>query len=289
MAGPGKSDKSQQSQSLTHSLLARAHSPDSTQRIFAEKIQHRPFLVRPSSPPPAATSGPGPDARAARRVARRRQQSQRSSKRRAAGLKPEPLSARERRRMGLYDIRSSHGGGDNSKTQKKQQISYTTFEPLHDLWLGYVREILGNELFTGGQAAAAKLASADIHGARVRVSRSSCPSRVGIEGIVVRDSRYAVQIVTKKNVVKLVPKEGTMFRVEVAARAAAMGSEGQAGTDSKQTILGQDTGTRQQQEEAAQDPEQGKVFVFEVLGDQFQTRSADRANRKFRAHFLENL
>ncbi|KAJ1326839.1 ribonuclease P protein subunit POP4 [Microdochium nivale] len=310
MAG-SKPDKTLQ-QSLTHSLLARAHSPDSTQRIFTDKIQHRPFLIRPSSPPPVATSGPGPDARAARRVARRRVQSQRSSKRRAAGLKPEPLSARERRRMGLYDIRTTHcdsnGDGDEkkkkkNKNQKKQQISYSVFEPLHALWLGYIREILGSELFTGGQAAAARLASADIHGARVRVSRSSCPSRVGIEGIVVRDSRYAVQIVTRKNTVKLVPKEGTMFRVEVPARAAATTTtaelvaiphHAQGDDDPTHDVTSrQGTEISQRSEEkgepATNSEQGGRVFVFEILGDQFQTRSADRANRKFRAHFLENL
>ncbi|KAH7035802.1 putative rRNA and tRNA processing protein [Microdochium trichocladiopsis] len=256
MAGAAKNDEPR-AQSLTHSLLARAHSPDSTQRIYTDKIQHRPLLLRPSSPPPVATSGPGPDARAARRVARRRHLSQKTSKRRAAGLKPEPLSARQRRRMGLYDL-------------PRDKQAYAVFEPLHALWLGYIREILGNELFTGGQTAAAKLASADIHGARVRVSRSSCPSRVGIEGIVVRDSRYAVQIVTRKNTVKLVPKEGTIFRVEVPAPGKPIT------TTSKQTQPHADSG-------------QDEIFVFEILGDQFQTRSADRANRKFRAHFLDNL
>jgi len=281
--GAAKPNKTRDTQSLTHSLLSRAHSPDSTARIYTEKVQHRPLLLRPSSPPPVATSGPGPDARAARRIARRREQSQKSSKHRASGLKPEPLSARQRRQMGLYNI-------------PRDKQTYAVFEPLHQLWSGYIREILGNELFTGGQGAAAKLASADIHGARVRVSRSSCPSRVGIEGIVVRDSRYAVQIVTRENTVKLVPKEGTMFRVEVPAQSTAVaphGSRNQNSSNVLSTGAKGDVEMADSGEDTSELPStttvQDNMFAFEILGDQFQTRSADRANRKFRAHFLDKL
>lgn len=185
--------------------------------------------------------------------------------------------------MGLYDI-------------PRDKQTYAVFEPLHQLWLGYIREILGNELFTGGQGAAAKLASADIHGARVRVSRSSCPSRVGIEGIVVRDSRYAVQIITRKNAVKLVPKEGTMFRVEIPAQstaAATLDSRNQDSSDVLSTGAKVDAEMTDRGEDTAETPStttvQDSMFAFEILGDQFQTRSADRANRKFRAHFLGKL
>ncbi|KAI1075757.1 RNase P/MRP, p29 subunit [Whalleya microplaca] len=218
---------------LTQELLARAHSPDSTNRIYADKIQHRPLLLKPSSPPP-------PNARDARRQARR------ATQKRARALKPKPLSARERRRWGLYDI-------------PREGQTYAVFEPLNRLWRGYVREILGNELYTGGQGAAAKLSAADFHGAEVEVSRSGCPSRVGIRGIVIKDSRFVFEIVTRRNQVKTVPKEGTMFRVCVPV------------VDAPETSG------------------DGKPFVFEIHGDQFQHRSADRANKKFKGHFLEKL
>jgi ribonuclease P protein subunit POP4 len=219
-------------QKITQDLLARAHSPDSTNRIYTEKIQYRTLHLRPSSPPPAQLN-----ARAARRKAREQEKSKKK-------LKPKPLSSRERRRLGLHDI--------PRKGQK-----YEVYEPLTKLWTGYIREVLGNELFTGGPGAAAKLSSAEFHGAEMEVSRSRCPGRVGIQGIVVRDRKFVFEIITKKNVVKVVPKEGTTFRVHVSTDAATSEAEGK--------------------------------FVFEILGDQMMLRSADRANRKFKAHFLPEL
>ncbi|KAI5923594.1 Rof/RNase P-like protein [Camillea tinctor] len=218
-----------ESQSLTQQLLARAHSPDSANRLYTEKIQHRPLFLKPSSPPPS-------NAREARRKARDEKQ------KRAKALKPKPLSARERRRRGLYEV-------------PKEGQKYSIFEPLNRLWLGYIREILGGELYNGGQGAAAKLSAADFHGAEMVVSRSSCPSRVGIRGIVIKDSRFTFEIITKQNKVRTVPKEKTMFRIDVPAR------EG----------------------------DDAKLFSFEIHGDQFQYRSADRANKKFKAHYLQDL
>lgn len=216
-------------------LLSRAHSEDEANRIYQEKVQQRPLFLRPSSPPPA-------DARAARRRAEEKRKKERKK-----SLKPKPLSATQRRRLGLYDM-------------KREGQRYVVFEPLHRLWLGYVREVLGNEVFTGGEGAAAKLASADLHGAEVEVVRSSCVSRVGIKGIVIKDSKFAFEIITPRNQVKLVPKEGTVFRVGVPI--AEKNEDGK---------------------------EQGSTLVFEIHGEQFQYRAADRASRKFRAHFLNNI
>ncbi|GAP91879.1 putative ribonuclease P protein subunit p29 [Rosellinia necatrix] len=227
-----------EAQSLTHDLLRRAHSPDSASRIYADKIQHRPLLLKPSSPPPSTA-----------RDARRRARDER--KKRARALKPKPLSARERRRLQLYRI-------------PEEGRKYAVFAPLNRLWLGYVREVLGGDLYGGGggsqgaaaAAAAAKLSAADFHGAEVEVSRSRCPSRVGVRGIVVKDSRFAFEVVTRRDQVKTLPKEGTIFRVHVPAPDAA--------------------------------PDQ-KPFCLEIHGDQFQHRASDRANKKFKNHFLKEL
>lgn len=123
--------------------------------------------------------------------------------------------------------------------------------------MGYAQEILGNDLYSGGPGAAAKLASAEFHGAEVEVVRSRCPGRVGVKGIVVRDRKFVFEIITKKRGLKKIPKEGTMFRVEVLA--------------SEELALAE------------------KKFAFEILGDQLMLRSADRANRKFKSHFLKTL
>lgn len=235
MASPDGHQHPQGLANPTQALLARAHSPDSASRIFNDKIQHRGLHLRPTSPPPSVLN-----ARAARRRARE------SAKARSK-VSPKPLSSRERRRLGLDDVsRDGH--------------SYQVYEPLHRLWLGYAREILGSDVHAGVPGAAAKLASAEFHGALVEVVRSRCPGRVGIKGIVVRDRKFVMEIMTKKRGLKIVPKQGTTFRIEVPADDASQ-HEGRQTTP----------------------------FAFEVLGDQLMLRSADRANKKFKAHFLPDL
>jgi len=239
----------QQQAIFTQKLLSQGHDKEAVERIWSEKIQHRPLFLRPSSPPPTS----GANGREARRKARRQKLEQRSKT-----LKPKPLSARQRRALGLYNI-------------PRERQKYELYEPLHQLWLGYICEILGNDLYGGANSgfkdnsvasAAAKLTSADFHGAVVDVTRSKCVSRVGIKGIVVKDSKFAFEIITEKHGLKLVPKEGTVFRVEVAVPDASPRSEGGDRTP-------------------------GKGFVFEILGDQCQERSAERATKKMKSHFLK--
>lgn len=237
---------SKNGQPIAAVLLARAHDTDEANRIFTEKIQQRPLFLTPSSPPPS-------DARAARRRAQEKKKQQRKK-----ALKPKPLSATQRRKLGLYDV-------------PREGQKYALFEPLHRLWLGYVREVLGAEVYTGGEGAAAKLASADFHGAGVAVVRSGCVSRVGIEGIVVKDSKFAFEIVTRKNRLKLVPKEGTVFRFEVPVPVSTGSTPGGGAL------------AERQEEQASNN------MVFEIHGEQFQFRSADRASRKFRSHFSKKL
>lgn len=47
-----------------------------------------------------------------------------------------------------------------------------------------------------------QLTKADYHGAYVRVTRGRCPSHVGIEGIVVMDTKYTFKVLGKDNIVR---------------------------------------------------------------------------------------
>jgi hypothetical protein len=77
---------------------------------------------------------------------------------------------------------------------------------LHELWLQYTQTLArGASASAGGAGAAAARASAppgpgtkglDLHGARVRVVEHSNPQLVGAEGVVLRLSRAAMQLVT---------------------------------------------------------------------------------------------
>ena len=61
---------------------------------------------------------------------------------------------------------------------------------------------IGEKSFVTGKGAGSILASADYHGSEVTVVRSRCVGMVGLAGIVVRDTQFTFQIITKKNELK---------------------------------------------------------------------------------------
>ena len=222
-------------------LLRRAHPPETADTIFEERVKQRPLLLRPTSPDPQR------DARAKRQYTRlQKEKAQRRSH------KPKPLSAKQKRSLCIYDI-------------PKEQQKYEIYVELHRMWCGYMRDILGLTDRKTAQIQAHVsgpiLVSADYHGALVEVVRSRCVSRVGVKGIVVKDTKFTFEVVTKANVVKTVPKEHTIFQLELSMD--------------------------QNEDEPAAD--HATPLVFEIYGNQLQTRAPDRANKKFRWHHDPDL
>lgn len=86
---------------------------------------------------------------------------------------------------------------------------------LYNLWLGYIWEIFGSEVYIGGEVVVVKFVSVDFYGVGVEVVRSGCVSWVGIKGIVVKDGKFVFEMIMVKNKVKVVLKEGMIFWVEV--------------------------------------------------------------------------
>jgi len=234
---------------VAFSLLSRAHSPRTAERIFNEKIRQRKLHLKPTEADPAQQA--------------RRQARQLKLQKLKRKNKPAPLSARQKRALMLYDI---------PKADQKFEI----YEPLHRMWIGYIQEVLGLREEGGmvSTADAAKLCSADFHGAEVEVVRSRCVSRVGVKGIVLKDSKFVFEVVTKKDVVKVLPKEHTIFRFTVPFPG--------------KTVNGIEEG-REEEQNANGEQKRPKDLVFELHGDQFQHRAADRANKKFKPHFLPDL
>ena len=164
-------------------LLSKSHIPQAADALFTDKVLHKPLHLRPTSPDPSSQ-----DARAQRRLQRLRKKEHNLRHR-----KPKPLSAKEKRKSGIYDI-------------TEEQQKYDIYEPLHKMWVKYMWEVLGvkegqNNYFTA-QHAGAMLASADYHGAELTVVRSKCLGTVGLKGIVVRDTKFTFQIITMKNELK---------------------------------------------------------------------------------------
>jgi ribonuclease P protein subunit POP4 len=231
-------------ENITKSLLSRAHSPTSTTRILTEKIKNRPLLLKPTEPSNNA------------RHQRRLQRAQLAKRRKK--LKPKPLSAREKRALCIYEI-------------PKSECKYSIYQPLHKLWIGYIQEVLGENCMPVDSGTVAKLVSADFHGAELQVVRSRCVSRVGVTGIVVRDSKFVFMLITRADEVKIVPKEHTVFRFEVPPPGSADAGDG---------VREKGGGICQAE---------NKNLVFELHGDQFRYRAVDRANKKFKTHFLPDL
>ncbi len=171
---------------IAHDLLTQAHPAPLAASIFVDKVLHKPLHLRPTSPDRSSQ-----DARAKRRTQRLRKKEK--SQRRQ---KVKPFSAKEKRDSGIYEI---------PDTAKKYEI----YVPLHRMWVGYMWEILGmkkdEKAFVTGNSVGSKLASADYHGAQVLVVRTKCMGMVGLAGIVVRDTKFTFQIITKKDELKSKP------------------------------------------------------------------------------------
>ncbi|KAM3414893.1 Ribonuclease P protein subunit [Cercospora zeina] len=221
---------------IAQELLSRAHEPETASKIFSDKVKKIPLLLRPTSPDPSV------NARAKRQFERHQKE---KAKRRSK--KPKPLSAKQERALGIYDI-------------PKDQRKYAIYEPLHRMWCEYMREILGlkdGRTYVEPNGAGPMLVTADYHGAMMEVVRSRCPSRVGLKGIVVKDTKFTFEIITARNELRTLPKEHTVFRFEVPFEE----KEGEAGEE-----------------------EMLRPLIFELYGHQFESRAPDRANKKFKMH-----
>lgn len=85
--------------------------------------------------------------------------------------------------------------------------TFAMFEPLHALWAQYMAEVLEPEL-RANRDIAAKVLTADLHGAILCVTRAKNPSLVGVEGILVQETRNMFKLVTRANKFKSVAKQG---------------------------------------------------------------------------------
>uniref|UniRef100_A0A9L0K4H9 Ribonuclease P protein subunit p29 n=1 Tax=Equus asinus TaxID=9793 RepID=A0A9L0K4H9_EQUAS len=113
------------------------------------------------------------------------------------------LSARQRRALRLFDI-------------KPEQQRYSLFLPLHELWKQYIRDLCnGLKPDTQPQLIQAKLLKADLHGAIVSVTKSKCPSYVGVTGILLQETKHVFKIITKEDRLKVIPKLNCVFTVEI--------------------------------------------------------------------------
>lgn len=97
------------------------------------------------------------------------------------------------------------------KVDHKSQIKYSNLLPLNQLWLSYMRKVLGVESFTSipensnnpnWENVNQQLIKADFHGAKISIEKSKCPTLVGLTGIVIQDTKNTFRICGLDNVVR---------------------------------------------------------------------------------------
>ncbi|KAJ1960019.1 RNase P/RNase MRP complex subunit [Dipsacomyces acuminosporus] len=121
------------------------------------------------------------------------------------------ITAKEKRALKIYDI-------------PEEARRYSLFLPLHAMWKQYIERLLGD----GGnakQGAATdtkqqqimlgKLVKADMHGAKLSVTRAKCPNYVGITGIVAQETKNVFKIITQEDRLVVVPKLHCVFTLEL--------------------------------------------------------------------------
>ena len=128
----------------------------------------------------------------------------------------------------------------------------------------------GQPTYLTAQSVGSKLASADYHGAELTVVRSSCAGLVGIEGIVVKDTKFTFQLITSKNVLKTIPKKHTIFRFGLPRPSP---EEPKAG----------------EKEDAIEPVATPPDVVFELHGSQFEHRPTDRATKKMKQRVFKDI
>lgn len=151
------------------------------------------------------------------------------------------MTSRERRRSGFGSIPA-------------EAHKYELYLGLYELWCDYLRDVLRLQPTDTGtpnlrdNANCERLLKADYHGALVNVTKSKCPSYVGVRGIVVKETRNTFVVCCRDDRCRTVPKECSVFEFELAGQSRS----------------------------------QQPPVRWEIFGEHFGYRAADRAGRKFK-------
>jgi len=123
-----------------------------------------------------------------------------STRKRKKHTKPRHLRAKERKSMNIFQI-------------PLEKIRYSLYRPLHLLWKQYIEDLLrGIKEITAQEA---KMIKADFHGAIIKVTRSKCPSLIGINGLIVKETENTFVIITRNDTMKVIPKSNNVFTIQI--------------------------------------------------------------------------
>ncbi|CAJ0964106.1 unnamed protein product, partial [Mesorhabditis belari] len=101
--------------------------------------------------------------------------------------------------------------------EDKKQLKYSQFEPLYELWCKYF-----GEMAPADRQIDEKLLKADFHGALLMITEADNKCQVGIAGIVVLETRYTMQLITREDKFLIIPKQGTVFQFILEGRVFSL-------------------------------------------------------------------
>ncbi|KAK6904905.1 hypothetical protein I203_105724 [Kwoniella mangroviensis CBS 8507] len=198
----------------------------------------------------------------------------------------------ERRELGLSGMRKVRRrlGGVMSKGTK---ISYNSLIPLNHLHTNYLFQLLSlpplpspssskinttNDVTPtiNSEVVLSKLSKADFTGMKITVISSKNPSLVNQKGIIIEETCSTFRIVTEiDNKVKVIPKNGSLFRIHVPAYSPLHGMS--SDTQNMDIDMGDQHGSGLDLEEFLN---KCPRLQIDLLGSNFLNRSGDRAGKK---------
>ncbi|KAF9522153.1 RNase P/MRP, p29 subunit [Crepidotus variabilis] len=200
------------------------------------------------------------------------------------------MTQKERKKVGLIGRREAKQKGvwkfDSA------QARFRLFLPLHQLWMGYMSELLNlqqrpaqpvsrdmvKKAMPSASSMHPKLLKADFHGSIVSVSQSKNPSIVGVSGIVIYETENTFKVITREDKVKTIPKQNSVFSFAVPLYSTLSASHHDDASLPIPTPL-DSSGEAAETLKTVLDTEH---LLFQLYGNQFRFRSADRAGRKFK-------
>ncbi len=97
------------------------------------------------------------------------------------------------------------------KKLKKEKMNYNDLLVLNKMWQEYITELMNNSKNT--EIILGKILKADLHGAILTVVNSTNKNNIGINGINLFESKRTFNILTEKNEIKIILKQGNIFEI----------------------------------------------------------------------------
>jgi len=95
------------------------------------------------------------------------------------------------------------------KNLKKEKMNYESLLEMNKMWQNYITELMNNS--SNHEIILNKMLKADLHGAILTVINSTNKNNIGISGIVLFESRRTFNLLTQKNEIKTILKQGCIF------------------------------------------------------------------------------